>query len=101
MRFEKSGYTVEVKNKNYTISNKYGVHERGTVLIDSSEEEVCECVLISFLSRHMVNRSSDMNSLKRVAVNEEGTIIQLRAFNRSGSWFVQEFDDELLYIKSK
>jgi len=101
MRFEKDGYTVEVKNKNYTISNKYGVHERGTVLIDSSEEEVCKCVLISFLSRHMVNRSSDMNSLKRVAVNEEGTIIQLRAFNRSGSWFVQEFDAELLYIKSK
>lgn len=101
MRFEKNGYTVELCDKKYEISNKYGVHEKGIVVIDSTDEEVCECALINFLSRHMVNRSSDMNSLKRVAVNEEGNIIQLRAVNRSGSWFVQEFDDELLYIKSK
>lgn len=101
MRYEKNGYTVEIKDNKYKISNKYGVHEKGVVVIDSTDEEVCECVLINFLSRHMVNRSSDMNSLKRVAVNEEGNIIQLRAVNRLGSWFVQEFDEELLYIKSK
>lgn len=100
MRYEKHGYTVEITNGKFKISNKYGVHATGNIVSDSINEGICEFILMDFVLEHMVSEESDMNSLKRVAVNEKGWFIQLQAVIRAKSWFIQEFDDELLYIKS-
>lgn len=102
MRFEKDGYIVEVdiETKKFKVLNQYGEHVSGTVLIDSSEEEICEFLLFDFLSTHSVSKITEDRYYKSVALNEKNEYIQLQAVKRLYSYFIQEYDNELMYIRS-
>lgn len=102
MRFEKHGYTVEVDNKTkkFKVSNKYGEHVSGRIIRNVINDEICEFLLFDFLSTHSVSKITEDRYYKRVALNEENEYIQLQAVKRLHSWFIQEYDDELMYIRS-
>ena len=87
MRFEKYGYAVEVdiETKKFNVSNKYGDHGGGYIIRNVIDEQICEILLLDFLSNHTV---SDI------------TNIQLQAVKRLHSYFIQEYDNELMYIRS-
>lgn len=102
MRFEKCGYTVEVdeKTKIFRVLNKHGEHGKGYIIRDIIDEQICEFLLLDFLSTHTVSKITEDRYYKKVALNEKNEYIQLQAVKRLHSWFIQEYDDELMYIRS-
>lgn len=100
MRYEKNGYTVEIKDNKYKISNKYGVHETGAIIGDIENTNFHKKLYLHFVKNHTVSVAPVMHSQKRVALNEKNEFIQLQAFIEKDTWFIQEYDDELMYIRS-
>ena len=102
MRFEKYGYTVEVdiETKKFKILNQYGEHVSGRIIRNIINDEICEFLLLDFLSTHSVSKITEDRYYKRVALNEKNEYIQLQAVKRQHSYFIQEYDNELMYIRS-
>ena len=102
MRFEKYGYTVEVdiETKKFKILNQYGEHVSGRIIRNIINDEICEFLLFDFLSTHSVSKITEDRYYKRVALNEKNEYIQLQAVKRQHSYFIQEYDNELMYIRS-
>lgn len=102
MRFEKYGYAVEVdiETKKFNVSNKYGDHGGGYIIRNVIDEQICEILLFDFLSTHSVSKITEDRYYKRVALNEKNEYIQLQAVKRQHSYFIQEYDNELMYIRS-
>lgn len=102
MRFEKYGYTVEVdiETKKFKILNQYGEHVSDRIIRNIINDEICEFLLLDFLSTHSVSKITEDRYYKRVALNEKNEYIQLQAVKRQHSYFIQEYDDELMYIRS-
>ena len=102
MRFEKYGYTVEVdiETKKFKILNQYGEHVSGRIIRNVINDEICEFLLFDFLSTHSVSKITEDRYYKRVALNEKNEYIQLQAVKRQHSYFIQEYDNELMYIRS-
>ena len=102
MRFEKYGYTVEVdiETKKFKILNQYGEHVSGRIIRNVINDEICEFLLFDFLSTHSVSKITEDRYYKRVALNEKNEYIQLQAVKRQPSYFIQEYDNELMYIRS-
>ena len=100
MRYEKNGYTVEIKDNKYKISNKYGVHETGTIFGDIENTNFHKKLYLHFVKNHTVSVAPVMRYQKKVALNEKNEFIQLQAFIEKDSWFIQEYDNELMYIRS-
>lgn len=101
MRFEKYGYVVEadIETKKINVSNKYGDHG-GYIIRDVIDEQICEFLLLDFLSNHTVSDITENRYQKMVALNEKNEYIQLQAVKRLHSYFIQEYDNELMYIRS-
>lgn len=101
MRFEKYGYAVEadIETKKINVSNKYGDHG-GYIIRDVIDEQICEFLLLDFLSNHTVSDITENRYQKMVALNEKNEYIQLQAVKRLHSYFIQEYDNELMYIRS-
>lgn len=101
MRFEKYGYAVEadIETKKINVSNKYGDHG-GYIIGDVIDEQICEFLLLDFLSNHTVSDITENRYQKMVALNEKNEYIQLQAVKRLHSYFIQEYDNELMYIRS-
>lgn len=80
MRFEKYGYAVEVdiETKKINVSNKYGDHG-GYIIRDVIDEQICEFLLLDFLSNHTVSDITENRYQKMVALNEKNEYIQLQA----------------------
>lgn len=102
MRFEKYGYAVEVdiETKKFNVSNKYGDHGGGYIIRNVIDEQICEILLLDFLSNHTVSDITKNRYQKMVALNEKNEYIQLQAVKRLHSYFIQEYDNELMYIRS-
>lgn len=102
MRFEKYGYAVEVdiETKKFNVSNKYGDHGGGYIIRDVIDEQICEFLLLDFISTHSVSDIPNNRYQKMVALNEKHEYIQLQAVKRLHSYFIQEYDNELMYIRS-
>lgn len=100
MRYEKNGYVVEINENRYKISNKHGVHETGTINGDIENTNFHKKLYLHFVKNHTVSIAPVMSSQKRVALNEKNEFIQLQAFIEKDSWFIQEYDNELMYIRS-
>lgn len=102
MRFEKYGYAVEVdiETKKFNVSNKYGDHGGGYIIRNVIDEQICEILLLDFLSNHTVSDVTKNRYQKMVALNEKNEYIQLQAVKRLHSYFIQEYDNELMYIRS-
>lgn len=102
MRFEKYGYAVEVdiETKKFNVSNKYGDHGGGYIIRNVIDEQICEFLLLDFLSNHTVSDITKNRYQKMVALNEKNEYIQLQAVKRLHSYFIQEYDNELMYIRS-
>ena len=102
MRFEQDGYIVEVdiETKKFKVLNQYGEHVSGRIIRNVINDEICEFLLFDFLSTHSVSKITEDRYYKRVALNEKNEYIQLQAVKRQHSYFIQEYDNELMYIRS-
>ena len=64
MRYEKNGYTVEIKDNKYKISNKYGVHEIGAIIGDIENTNFHKKLYLHFVKNHTVSVAPVMRSQK-------------------------------------
>ncbi len=105
MRAEKDGYVIHLEGTWMEISNRYGVLEYGDVDVipENAMEGYAEKLLDDFIDRHSVKDTDTFNKfvVKRVAFDLfRKEYIQLRAIRgRDEIWMVQEYDNELVFMK--
>lgn len=100
IRAESNGFKIYIGGTWVEISNKYGVVASGDItLLEVSSEKFAEETLEKFIRKHSIDTEMK-DDLKKVAVDKEtGRYIQLRILRPENDeyWWVQVFDDELVY----
>ena len=104
MRLEKGGVVLDLEGTWMEISNRYGVQESGDVAVNEGDipADFGEKRLERFIREHSVCEKESPTCIKRVAFDpEKGSFIQLQAVKTSwkDSWMVQEYDDQLVFMR--
>lgn len=104
MRAESKGFKIYIGGTWVEISNKYGVLESGdTILPDSIPEDFAEKMLAKFIGEHSMETPASDSCCNVAFDKNTGKYIQLRILKPRNDeyWWVQVFDDELVYVKEE
>lgn len=100
-RLEQAGFKGYLSGTWMEISNEYGVQQSGDVAMtdEGLGQDFLEDRLATFVNEHTVADIESDWRIKRVGFNPETQRYeQLQMMKRGDSWYIQRYDDNLVFI---